>query len=284
MSYKIGRRIIPMARRTLMAVLAHPDDESTTAGGTLALYASRGVHTVLVTCTNGEYGDRPYGVRPAVDHDVKAMAATRLAELRLACDHLSICDLELLGYHDSGTVDWDRPHQPTVFRNIPLERVAAHLGVLLEKYRPQVILTHEPTSTRHPDHRHASKATALAVEQTKIPEKLYYTAHGTAYWQRLSRALADNGIIRPNPNPEWRQTTDKIDQEITTSIAVLPVLNHKREAVYAHASQIKNSTAAKVPQERWAEVFGTDDHIRVFDTTNASLPEDDLFAGIGEYN
>src|SRR3954464_11686995 len=49
---------------TLMAVHAHPDDESSSTGGVLARYADDGVRTVVVTCTNGELGDAPGGIKP----------------------------------------------------------------------------------------------------------------------------------------------------------------------------------------------------------------------------
>ena len=65
---------------TLMAVHAHPDDESSSTGGVLAAYGDAGVSTVVVTCTNGEFGDAPGGVKPGQDgHDEQAVAQQRLA-------------------------------------------------------------------------------------------------------------------------------------------------------------------------------------------------------------
>src|SRR5256885_11987104 len=70
---------------TLMAVHAHPDDESSSTGGVLATYGDAGVRTVVVTCTNGEFGDAPGGVKPGQDgHDEQAVAQQRLAEPRPA--------------------------------------------------------------------------------------------------------------------------------------------------------------------------------------------------------
>ena len=64
---------------TLMAVHAHPDDEASSTGGVLAKYADEGIRTVLVTCTNGEFGDAPGGVKPGDDgHDEQAVAQVRL--------------------------------------------------------------------------------------------------------------------------------------------------------------------------------------------------------------
>ena len=96
-----------MSDLTLMAVHAHPDDESSSTGGVFARYSEEGINTVLVTCTNGELGDGPEHVKPDEDgHDPQQVAKTRLGELDVAVAELGIAHLELLGYHDSGMADW----------------------------------------------------------------------------------------------------------------------------------------------------------------------------------
>ena len=136
---------------TLMAVHAHPDDEASSTGGVLATYGEQGIRTVVVTCTNGEFGDAPGGVKPGQDgHDEQAVAELRLAELRESCKILGVTDLEPLGYHDSGMPDWDYKDRPGAFCNIPTAEVAARIGALMERYRPQVVVTYDaagPTST-----------------------------------------------------------------------------------------------------------------------------------------
>jgi LmbE family N-acetylglucosaminyl deacetylase len=148
---------------TLVTVHAHPDDESTSTGGILAHYALEGIRTVVVTCTNGELGDGPGGVKPGQDsHDTKKVATIRLAELEKACRHLGVSDIELLGYHDSGMLDWDYKHRPNVFCNVPMESVAVRISAVFQRYRPQVVVTYDPDGTyQHPDHVHAARATAL---------------------------------------------------------------------------------------------------------------------------
>src|SRR5213596_2767707 len=93
---------------TLMAVHAHPDDESSSTGGILARYSDEGIRTVVVTCTNGEFGDAPGGIKPGEDgHDPDDVARIRRDELNLACTILGVTHLEMLGYHDSGMPDWE---------------------------------------------------------------------------------------------------------------------------------------------------------------------------------
>src|SRR5215472_15985638 len=113
------------ANLTLMAVHAHPDDESSSTGGVLALYADEGITTVLVTCTNGEYGDGPLHVKPGEEgHDPDQVAKTRRAELEQACEVREVTHLEMLGYHDSGMPDWEYKDDEHVFCNVPLEESA----------------------------------------------------------------------------------------------------------------------------------------------------------------
>src|ERR1700744_2335042 len=120
---------------TLMAVPAHPDDEASSTGGLLATYSAEGIRTVVVTCTNGEFGDAPGGIKPGQDgHDEATVAQIRLAELSQATKLLGVTDLELLGYHDSGMVEWDYKNRPDAFCNIPAAEVTGRNSGLVEKY------------------------------------------------------------------------------------------------------------------------------------------------------
>ncbi|MEP7024978.1 MAG: PIG-L family deacetylase, partial [Actinomycetota bacterium] len=175
---------------TMMAVHAHPDDESSGTGGVLAKYSAEGIRTVVVTCTNGEYGDAPGKIKPGEPgHEEAAVAKIRLAELRTACDYLGVSDLEILGYHDSGMSEWDYKDHPDVFSNVPLDVAAARIAGLIEKYRPQVVITYDDNGGYdHPDHLHASRAAVAAVSSTGIPAKLYLTAMRRSRWADMWQA------------------------------------------------------------------------------------------------
>jgi LmbE family N-acetylglucosaminyl deacetylase len=270
---------------TLMAVHAHPDDESSSTGGVLAEYGDRGVRTVVVTCTNGEFGDAPGGVKPGQDgHDEQTVAQLRLAELREACKILAVTDLELLGYHDSGMPDWDYKDRPSAFCNIPTAEVAARITALIERYRPQVVITYDPTGPyQHPDHVHAAEAAVSAAVGSGIPAKLYFTAIRGSDWQRVWQALRDAGLNvpdRPTADPQVRQQMAETERRITTTIDIRPVLARKRDALFAHASQIQDSWFSKIPQDIAEATFGRESFIRASDSTGAPVPEDDLFAGL----
>jgi LmbE family N-acetylglucosaminyl deacetylase len=270
---------------TLMAVHAHPDDESSSTGGVLAAYAARGVRTVVVTCTNGEFGDAPGGVKPGQDgHDTEAVAQLRLAELRKATGILGVSEVELLGYHDSGMPDWDYKDRPEAFCNIPIAEVTGRIGALIEKYRPQVVISYDTAGLyQHPDHLRAGEAAAIAVADTGIPAKFYLTAMRGSDWQKIWAALRELGADVPGPRditPQMRQQMAALEARITTTVDIRPVLSRKREALLAHASQIAESWFSKIPPEVADAAFGRESFIRASDTTGAPLPEDDLFTGL----
>jgi LmbE family N-acetylglucosaminyl deacetylase len=270
---------------TLMAVHAHPDDEASSTGGILAKYADEGVRTIVVTCTNGEFGDGPSGVKPGLDgHDEAEVAQTRLAELREAAKILGITELEPLGYHDSGMPEWEYKDRPDAFCNVPEAEVAARIGALIERYRPQVVITYDDKGAyQHPDHVHASRSAAAAVAATGIPAKFYLTAMRRSDWQKVMAALREAGVDVPEAaavTPEEERQMAAEEERITTTVDIRPVLDRKRDALFAHASQISESWFSKIPPDIVAEVFGRENFIRALDTTGVPLPEDDLFAGL----
>src|SRR4249920_565528 len=269
---------------TLMAVHAHPDDEVSSTGGVLAAYGDQGIRTVVVTCTNGEFGDAPGRVKPGQDgHDEQVVAQLRLAELREACKILGVTDLEPLGYHDSGMPDWDYKDRPGAFCNIPTAEVAGRIGALIERYQPQVVITYDPTGPyQHPDHVHAAEAAVSAAAGTGIPAKLYFTAMRGSDWQKIWQALREAGVDVPDrtPSPEVMRQMAETEQRITSTVDIRPVLSRKRDALLAHASQIQDSWFSKIPPDIAEAAFGRESFIRASDTTGITVPEDDLFAGL----
>jgi len=212
------------------------------------------------------------------------VAQLRLAELRQSAKILGVTDLETLGYHDSGMPDWDYKDQPEAFCNVPLEEVTGRIGELIERYRPQVVVSYDPEGPyQHPDHVHAARAAAAAARATGMPAKFYLTAMRPSAWQKVWAALRELGEDVPGPReitPEMRAQMAEAEARITTSIDIRPVLPRKREALFAHSSQIQESWFSKIPADIAENAFGTESFIRASDTTGAPLPEGDLFAGL----
>lgn len=270
---------------TLMAVHAHPDDEASSTGGVLARYSAQGVRTVVVTCTNGEFGDAPGQVKPGDDgHDEEEVAQLRLAELRESCKILGVTNLELLGYHDSGMPEWDYRNRPDAFCNVPQELVAARITALIDRYRPQIVISYDDLGAyQHPDHVHAARSAAAAVSSSGLPAKFYQTAMRRSDWQKVMAALREAGVDVGDPpeiTPEMAQQMAEEERRITTTVDIRDVLSVKRDALMSHASQIADSWFSKIPPDIAEAVFGHESFIRVTDTTGAAVPEDDLLAGL----
>jgi LmbE family N-acetylglucosaminyl deacetylase len=270
-----------------MAVHAHPDDEAS-GGGILATYADQGVRVVVVTCTNGEFGDAPGGIKPGQDgHDPQAVARLRLAELDESARILQVSALEPLGYHDSGMEEWEYKARPDAFCNVPIETVAGRIGELITKYQPQVLVTYDDAGAyQHPDHVHASLSAQLAATQTGIPEKVYLSTMKGSNWRKIWDALREAGEEVPNWDNDSEEAKERAaralesEARITTTVDIRPVLERKRAALFAHGSQINDSWFSKLPKEVAEQAFGYEYFIRIADTTGTPLPEDDLFAGL----
>lgn len=143
----------------LLAVLAHPDDETFGLGGTLALYARRGVRVYLVCATRGEVGD----MEEKYLRGFESVGARREAELRCAAEKLGLSGVYFLGYRDSGMPGAADNHHPQALAAQPLEKVAGDVASYIRLLRPQVVLTFDPIGGyRHPDHIAIHDATVRA--------------------------------------------------------------------------------------------------------------------------
>ncbi len=266
---------------TLMAVHAHPDDEAIGTGGVLARYADEGVRVVLVTCTNGELGDAPGGITPEdPSHDESVVVPVRRQELQASCDVLGVSHLELLGYHDSGMEGWPQNEAPDAFWNTPVDVAAHRLADLMRIYEPQVVITYDENGFYgHPDHIQANRVTHAALDACQIPAKLYYTAVARSMLRGFGEMLAEAGIETPidvDANPDFGTP----DERITTIVDCSAVAGRKYASLQAHASQSDNIFFLEMGEELFTTMMGSESFVRVYDTTGAPVPEDDLFAGL----
>jgi len=245
---------------TLLLVHAHPDDESSSTGGLIARCARAGHRTVLVTCTNGEWGevkDSRLGLRPRErPEDRRRLGEVRLAELERAARILGVTHLHPLGYPDSGMAGWESTRETSTFANADLDEVAGKIVRLIREYRPDVLITYdEKGSYGHPDHVMAHRAAVVAVEAAEDParfpgagpapwrvRKVYYTAWSRQRLLRTWRWLRLLGQKTPLDDPDFRESRFGTPEEaITTRIDVRPCLRRKWRALAAHRSQIAGS-------------------------------------------
>ncbi len=148
--------------KTLLTVLAHPDDESFGLGGTIALYAQKGYDTYYVCATRGEAG--------TVDEEhmkgFKDTAEMRTDELTRAAKELGLKEVFFLGYRDSGMPGSEDNKNPAAQINHSIDEVAAKVVKYIRELKPEVVVTFDPIGGyKHPDHIHIHKATVLAFEK-----------------------------------------------------------------------------------------------------------------------
>lgn len=269
------------SRLTLMAVHAHPDDEATTTGGILAKYASEGVRTVLVTCTNGELGDGPGGTKPDADgHDEETVVALRRRELEQSCRILGVEHLELLGYRDSGMVGWPSNNAPGAFATLPVDSAARPLATLMRTYVPDVVVTYDDFGFYgHPDHIQAHRITIAAMDLVDSTAELYYPAVRRSRLPIFSERMVSLGMEPPRFDEEQFGSPDEL---IAATIDCRGYAQSKLEAVKAHASQGENLFFLRFPMSDFVEMFGIEEFVRARGQTRGPVPQDDLFATVRE--
>ena len=126
--------------KTILAVLAHPDDESFGLGGTLALYASKGYNTYYVCATRGEAGT----VDPGHLTGFKDTAELRTGELERAAKILGLKQVFYLGYRDSGMPGTEENKHPDAQINHSIDEVAGKVVKYIRELKPDVVLTFDP--------------------------------------------------------------------------------------------------------------------------------------------
>jgi LmbE family N-acetylglucosaminyl deacetylase len=269
----------------LMAVLAHPDDESLGVGGTLAKYASQGVDVFLLTATRGDAG-RYRGHRPGDPQHPGplALADIREAELRAAAAVLGVCEVSLLDYHDRYLDGVDPRHA--------VASIVRHL----RRIRPDVVVTFGPDGAYgHPDHIAISQFTTAAVvaaaaiafadaggEAPAPPHsvsKLYYMAWPASTWTAYQAAV---GILGATVDGVERHATPWPDWAITTAIDTRDFQSTVSQAIACHESQVAAYERLNdLPPEHHQAVWGCQSFYRAFSTVNGGRArEDDLFEGI----
>ena len=268
----------------LMAVLAHPDDESLGVGGTLAKYVSEGVEVLVVTATRGERGrfrghraDEPQHPGP------ERLGQLREAELRAAAEALGIHALTLLDYRDQ-ELDAANPAE-----------AAAQIALQLRRSRPDVVITFGPEGAYgHPDHIAISQYTTAALvvagdssirlggDDGPAPhrvKKLYYLAWPASTWAAYLEAFTK---VSSTVDGVERQVVPWPDWAITTVVDTRRFWPTVWRAISCHESQIAAYARLKeLSPERHEALWGAQSFYRVLSTVNGGRrQETDLFEGI----
>lgn len=281
----------------LLAVHAHPDDESSKGAATMAYYVDRGDRVLVVTCTGGERGDV---LNPRLKDDADVMrdlVELRRREMKRAQEILGVEHI-WLGFVDSGLPEGDPlPALPEgCFALEPIDVAAEALVRVIREFRPHVVTTYdEQGGYPHPDHimchlvsvaafRAAGDVTAYPhAGRPWQPLKLYYNQSLSA---ARVRAFHDAMIARGEPSPfeAWMQRwKDRIDRTMTTRVPSGAFFETRNRALLAHATQIDpDGTWFGIPLDVEQQVWPAEDYEAALSYVPIEEGEDDLFAGLGD--
>ncbi len=279
--------------KTILAVLAHPDDESFGLGGTLALYARKGYDTYYICATRGEAG--------TVDAEhldgFKDTAELRTDELQRAAKILGLKDVIFLGYRDSGMPGSDDNKHPNAQINHSVDEVAGRIVKYIRELKPDVVLTFDPIGGyKHPDHIHIHNATVLAFNKADDasfhpeagspfkPRALYFQVFPRWFLKTMTRLMP---IVGKDPT-KWGRNGDinlkelaDVDFPVHVRLDIRSVDDIKREAGAQHASQggvgMRRGLMGFVTR-----VFGEhEDYMQAYPPVNGNLGrKSDLFDSI----
>jgi mycothiol S-conjugate amidase len=296
-----GASGLPDAGLRLLAVHAHPDDESSKGAATMVRYARSGADVLVATLTGGERGDI---LNKAMDRpEIRAnLPRIRREEMSRAREILGVRQ-EFLGFVDSGLPEGDPPPPlpDGCFALQKLEDAAEPLVRLIREFRPHVVLTYDENGGYpHPDHVKCHEVTVEAFDAAADPDrypgcgapwqpqKLYYFAtFHRARFTALHQEMERRGLESPYAEwlAEWEEEAPKgrAPLEITTRVPCAEHFPVRDLALLAHATQIDpESTWFAVPIEVAVAAWPTEDYHLARSLVDTELPEDDLFAGIRE--
>lgn len=281
----------------LLAIHAHPDDESSKGAATMARYANEGADVLVLTCTGGERGSilNPNMDRPGVLENMSALRREEMAEAMEALGTRNIW----LGYEDSGLPQGDPlpPLPDGCFALADKDEVTQKIVQIIRDFRPHVIITYDENGGYpHPDHLMVHDVSMRAWDTAGDPDyhpelgkpweplKLYYT-HG--FIQQRLQMFHDRLIAAGDPSPyteileRWKKNRGDIMARVTTQVYAAEYFEQRDNALRAHRTQIDPAgTFFATPIELQQELWPTEEFELARTRVKTEIPEDDLFAGI----
>ncbi len=279
----------------LMTVHAHPDDEASKGAATVARAKAEGVRTVLVCCTGGEQGDI---LNPAMDRpEVRArLPEVRMEELAASVEIIGYDEVVLLGYRDSGMAGDPANDDPRCFARADHDDAVGRLVRAIRQHRPQVLVVYgdDQRGYPHPDHLRVHEIGVAAFEAAGDPQahpgsgdpwqplKLYYTVWSRARMVAAHERFLALGLESPFTD-EWFERPDQ-DERITTTVDISDFVDVRPRALLAHRTQVDPESKMwfGLPPEEARTVHPYDEYVLARSLVDSRLPEDDLFAGVGD--
>ncbi len=288
----------------VLAIHAHPDDESSKGAATMARYIDEGHRVRVLTCTGGEEGSilNPRMDRPEVHEN---LAAVRREEMARAAEILGV-EHRWLGYVDSGLPEsGKREDLPDgCFSLQDVDEVVDNVVAQIREFQPHVIITYDENGGYpHPDHLMVHAVSMRAWDLAGDPEyrpdlgvawaplKLYYT-HGfvVTRFNMLAEAVAQrqaNGEMTLREYQRtmtqlafWRAKQD-VYPRVTTRVNAADWFERRDAALTAHATQIDpDGPFFGVDVDVQRETWPTEEFELAKTRVATTLPERELTAGL----
>lgn len=279
-------------KKVILAVLAHPDDETFGMGGTLALYARRGVEVHLVCATKGEVGEVPEDMMTSF----KSIAELREDELKRAGEILGLTSINFMGYRDSGMQGSEDNQHPQSLAAADIDEVTGKVVHFIRLLKPQVVLTFDPIGGyHHPDHiaiqRAAEKAFYAAGDDKQFKNDLPPFAPVKLYFHTMPKGYLRFGVFLMRllgKDPRRFGRNGDIDLEVIASesfptnarIDYRTVADVRIQAAACHASQGGTQITSSGLIGWVRSFFGSKDlFMRAYPPPTLHI-EKDLFEGI----
>lgn len=254
-----------MAENGILAVFAHPDDETFGLGGIMARYSSRGVPITMVCATRGEVGE----IAPGVDATPENLHLVRERELREAMRIVGVNDVRFLGFRDSGMKGTADNEDPRAFMNAHPDAVVHLITRIIREVKPAVVVTwDESGGYGHPDHiaahHHATAAYHAAADPSKYPtsgppwkpKALFYNCIPVDEFQSVMRELQQRtgADVDPPGDAEEMMRLPRVTPNVVIDVSA--EYDRKMEAFRAHASQLSDSDVfLKMPDDLSRRLF-----------------------------
>jgi len=244
---------------TVVFFHAHPDDESIATGGTMARLSDDGHRVVLVLATRGELGE----VADGFLGEGETLTQRRVVETEAAAAILGVARVDFLGYRDSGMMGEPSNGDADAFWQADVEEAAGRLAAVLEREHAEVLVTYDDHGGYgHPDHIQVHRVGVRAAELAGTARVFEATMNRDSF-RRFRDAAPEAAADVPTDDADFADTMGTPEADITTAVDVVDVMDRKRAAMRAHASQIpEDSWFFTMPEEQFLAAFGQEWYVR----------------------
>ena len=258
---------------TLVFFHAHPDDEAIATGGSMASAADAGHRVVLIVATGGEEGE----VADGFLSDGETLGEVRERETCAAASILGSARVHFLGFRDSGMMGHSANEHPESFWRADVEAAAAQVAAILEEEQADVVTVYDDHGGYgHPDHIQVHRVGHRAAELADTPRVYEATMNRDLIrqWRDTMRAETEDVTTAADADDPNMESVGLPDDQLTTAVDVVAMIDRKRGAMAAHASQIDDdSWFFQLPPDVFAMAFGTEWYRRTRPPFDATLPD-----------